>query len=166
MRRALFIVVVGVLVIMQVSLVPAMRPLGVVPNVMLPLVIMIGLRATVSQALAVALVGGLAMDLSSGTDFGIHTGILVLAALVTGSVRRAGLSLGGPLLPVLLVAGLTVLAGIVSLGGLISAGGLSELTTGLGYVVRELVINLMVTLGVTPIVHGLVPDESSLPSIG
>lgn len=166
MRRAVLIVVVGVLVVMQISLVPALRPFGVVPNVMLPVVIMIGLRSTVSQALAVALVGGLAMDLSGGTDFGIHTGILVLAALVTGSVRQAGLALGGPLVPVVLVAIFTVLSGIVSLSGVASSTGFSQMATGLGFVARELVISLVITLGVTPIVHGLVPDESTLPSIG
>ena len=83
MRRLLLLLVLAVAIATQISLLPTLRPFGVVPDIVLVLVLLLGLRSTVSQALILALVGGIVMDLSSGTDFGMHTGILVLAALST-----------------------------------------------------------------------------------
>jgi rod shape-determining protein MreD len=152
-------------IVAQVSLLPALRPFGVVPDLVLVAVVLLGLRSTVSQALTLALVGGVVMDLSAGSDFGLHTGILVLAALSTGLVRRSGLTLIGPLVAIGLVVVITLVAAAVSLAAII--GSLSIGTTGpiLAILLGELVLNLLLTLGVRPIIDRLVPDESVLPTI-
>lgn len=105
------------------------------------------------------------MDLSSGADFGMHTGILVLAALSTGLVRRSGLALVGPLIAVGLVLVLTLISDALSLAAIM--GSLSIGTSGsvLATVLGELVLNLALVLGIRPIINRLVPDESVLPTI-
>jgi len=149
----------------QVSLLPALRPLGVVPGMLLVLVILLGLRSTVSQALMLALFGGVIMDLSSGSDFGIHTGILVLAALSTGMVRRSGIALIGPLVAIGLVLVLTLVSNGLSLANILGSLSLGSAGTVLATLLGELVINLTLTLGIRPIINRLVPDESALPTI-
>ncbi len=103
-------VVSAVVLGLQVAWLPALRPLGVVPNVALVLVVLVGLNGTASRALGVALVGGLLLDLTSGTDFGLRIAFLTLVALVTGLVHRAGFDAAG----VLVLLALVVLGTIVS----------------------------------------------------
>ncbi len=159
-------VVLGLSIAAQVSLLPALRPFDVVPNLLLVLVVLIGLRSTVSQALLLAVLGGIVMDLASGSDFGRDMGILVLGALSTGLVRRSGLTLTGPLVAVGLVAVMTLAATALSLAGIFDS--LSGSLSGriLSTLVGELVLNLVLTLGFRPIINRLVPDESALPTIG
>lgn len=166
MRRILLLVVLGLAIVTQVSLLPALRPFDAVPNLMLVLVILIGLRGTVSEALLLAVIGGVVMDLASGSDFGRDMGVLVLGALSTGLVRRSGLSLTGPLVAVGLVAVMTLAAAAVSLAGILDALSASLGGRILAILAGELVLNLLLTLGLRPIINRLVPDESALPTIG
>jgi hypothetical protein len=167
MRRVWFVVVVLLMVLVQVGLLPALRPFGVVPNVMLALVALIGLEGTASGALVVAVAGGLAMDVVSGVDFGLQTGMLVLTALVAGLVHRAGWELSGPTVPLALVAAGTVLATVATLLGV--AGAVVAWPVGLilGRLGLELVINLSLTLALQPVIRRVIPNRPvSLPPIG
>lgn len=166
MKRLLLLVVLVMAVAMQVSLLPAMRPFGVVPNLLLGLVLLLGLRSTVSWALILAVAGGVVMDLSSGADFGLHTGILVLAALITGLVRRSGLTLVGPLILIGLVTMMTVLSGAINLTAVLGSLTPGAIGPVIGILTGELVLNLILTLGARPIINWLVADESALPAIG
>lgn len=165
MKRILLLLFLAAGIVTQVSLLPALRPFGVVPGLVLVLVVLLGLRLTVSQALTLALVGGVVMDLSSGTDFGLHTGILVLAALLAGMVRRSGVALFGPLVAVGLVLIVSLLSAALSLAAIV--GSLSLGLTGpvFATLLGELVLNLALTLGIRPIINRLAPDESTLPTI-
>jgi hypothetical protein len=53
----------AVVVVTQLTLLPALRPLGVVPNAVLGLVALVGMEGTASEALAMAVVAGVAVDL-------------------------------------------------------------------------------------------------------
>jgi rod shape-determining protein MreD len=68
----------------------AWRPLGVVPNLLLLVVIYAGLVRNASETVAVAVAGGLAIDLISGTDFGFRMGFYSMLALVVIVSRRSG----------------------------------------------------------------------------
>jgi rod shape-determining protein MreD len=68
----------------------AWRPLGVVPNLLLLVVIYAGLARNASETVAVAVTGGLALDLISGTDFGFRMGFYSMLALVVIVSRRSG----------------------------------------------------------------------------
>jgi hypothetical protein len=157
MRRGLFVVALAVAVLAQMSLLPALRPFGVVPNLALVMVVLVGLEGTASLALAVAVAGGFALDLASGANLGLWTGVLVLAALVGGLVHRAGIEVEGPLVPGIMVAAGTILMTVVVLGGLVS----TVTHWSVGLLVRrcliELVLNLILMMMVRPLVRWAVP---------
>jgi len=164
-KRAGLVVLAIVSVIVQVSLLPALRPLGVVPNLMLVMVTLIGLEGTASSALAVAVAGGVVLDLASGANFGLWTALLVLAALAAGLVHRAGIELVGPTVACVIVAVLTVVEAVVIVLGV--AASVSSWPIGLlsGRLVAELVLNLVLTVGLQPLVRRVTP-EAAMGGIG
>jgi rod shape-determining protein MreD len=154
MRRTALVIFCGLCVVLQVSFLPALRPLGVVPNLMLPLVVLMGLEGTASLAVAAAVIGGVLVDLASGANFGLWTAVLVLAAVVTGLVHRAGFELVTTAATAIVAAG-TLLMALVVLSGLAPVvshwpwGGL------LLMVATELVLNLILTIVLRPLVRML-----------
>jgi rod shape-determining protein MreD len=164
-RQAAFVVLAVILAALQVSYLPGLRPLGVVPDVVLPLVALTGLMSTVSRALAVAICGGLLLDMASGSDFGLRTGILILVALATGLIHRAGLNSLGPMVALVLVAAGTVVGNIILLASL--AGGAASWPVGrlLMTIGLLVVLNLVITLLLRPLVKWLSPEESAWPVI-
>lgn len=162
MKQVGFIVLVGIVLVLQLSFLPALRPLGVVPDATLVLVVLVGLASTVSRALAVALVGGLLLDLASGADFGLRLGLFVLAALTTGLVRRAGFHVTSLLVPLVLVAAGTVLADLIVLAGLASTVSSWPVGQLAGIIGLELVVNLLVMLVLRPLVNWLTPADTTL----
>jgi rod shape-determining protein MreD len=119
-RRAALALVSLAVLLLQVGLLPALRPFGVVPNLALVWIVLIGLEGSASLALIYAVVIGVSLDVASGASFGLWTGMLVLAALAAGVVHRAGIELTGSLVAAVMVAVGTVLTTVVILGG---AGG-------------------------------------------
>lgn len=166
MKQFGFIALVAIILILQVSFLPALRPLGVVPDLALVLVVLVGLASTVSRALAIALIGGLLLDLASGADFGLRLGLFVLAALTTGLVRRAGLHVTSLVVPVVLVAAGTVLADLIVLAGLVSRINTWPLGQIAGTIGLELMLNLVVMLVLRPLVSWLTPVDTTLTVAG
>ncbi len=109
MRNVLLAVVVVVAIFLQISFLPALRPFGVVPDIMLPIVVFVGLYGQASTALVVALAGGISMDLASSGDFGLWTGTFVVAAIVCGYVHRAGVELIAPVAVVMVTVATVVM---------------------------------------------------------
>ena len=165
MRRIMFAIVMGVVIGLQLGFVPAMRPLGVVPDLALVMVVLVGLMGTASRALVVAVVAGLLLDLSSGSDFGLRTAVLVLAALVTGIIHRAGLETFGILVPATVVAVVTLLTTTliaVDMAGATAGWSWWTLLRRLGI---EIMLNLALVVLMRPVVGWLSPPESDLPQI-
>lgn len=165
MKRVGLVVLAIMSVLMQLSLLPALRPFGVVPNLMLVTVVLIGLEGTASMALATAVAAGVVLDMASGANFGLWTAILVLAALASGLVHRAGIELGGPTVAVVIVAiGTVVETAVIVLG----VAGYTSLAAGViaGRLMAELVLNLLLTVMLTPLVKQVVPDQSVSGEIG
>lgn len=75
---------------LQVAWFGHIRPLGVIPNVMLVVVILYGLWSDATPALAVAVGGGLLLDLASGSDFGLRMGFYVVTVLAVIAARQFG----------------------------------------------------------------------------
>ncbi len=165
MRGATLTIIVGALLLVQVSFLAALRPLGVVPDLALVAVILVGLSQTVSRALIVGLVGGLLLDVVSGADFGLRTGLFLLAALATGLVRRAGLTLGGPLAAVALVTLATLVQTLVILVNLWSSTTQWPVALILRTLGAQLLLNVVLTLLLRPIFLRLAPREAALPSV-
>lgn len=75
---------------LQTSFFGAFPLMGVIPNVLLVLVIYAGLIGRTSDAVIMALVGGLLLDMASGPDFGLRMGFYVLSALLIAVLKQAG----------------------------------------------------------------------------
>lgn len=152
MRRILAFTLVALSVVLQVSLLPAFRPLGVVPNLALVMVVLVALKLATSEALIAATAAGLALDVAGGANFGLWTGTLMLATLVIGMVHRAGIELDRAFVaPVLVMAGTVVLTSVIWLGLLTGGQHLAP-----GFVLKlvvELVINLTLTVVLSPVVR-------------
>jgi rod shape-determining protein MreD len=159
---------VGLILILQIAFLPALRPLGVVPNMILVLVILVGLTGTASLALGVALVGGLLLDLTSGADFGLRLGLLILTALATGFVHRAGLQAGGSVVALAVVAVATVVAHLTILAGLLAQDGFAQWPWGflIGTLTLEIMLNLLIAMALWPLVKMVTPGTAQLPEVG
>lgn len=153
MRNILLAVVVIIAVFLQVSFFPALRPFGVVPNILLPIVVFVGLYGQASTALVVATVGGLAMDMASSSDFGLWTGTFVLAALVCGYVHRAGVVLIAPV-GVIMVTVATVLANAVLLTSVFGATG--PWSSVAGSLIIQVVLNFILTMAIGSLIRAVV----------
>jgi rod shape-determining protein MreD len=160
MKRILLALLVAICVVLQVSLLPALRPLGVVPDLVLVLVVLIGMEGTASTALAAAVAAGLALDLVSGANFGLWTGLLVLAALTTGLIHRAGIELAGPTVAVVIVTAGTLLSTLVVLLGLVSSVSAWPVGSLLARLACELLLNLGLTIALRPLVQRMVPGSA------
>ncbi len=151
MKTFLFWLASLALIFVQIGFVSALRPFGVVPNLILVVVVVVGLQATLSQSLVIALIGGLALDITSGADFGLRTVLLVLAALATGFVRRSGVTLNGPSIALLVVAASTI---IIDLGILANVAGsvrVWPVAKLIGMIGIELLLNSLLVLMVQPL---------------
>jgi len=156
MKRLALIALTIVAVVLQIGLLPALRPLGVVPNIMLVLVVLVGLEGTASAALTMAVVTGLAVDLASGANFGLWTGTLVLAALAAGLIHRAGIELGGPLVAIVMVTVGTLVMTLIILAGLVNVVSYWPVGSISARLAIELVLNLLGTVALRPVVQKMV----------
>lgn len=153
MRRLGLSVCVALAVLLQLSLLPALQPFGVVPNLVLVVVVLAGLEGVASATLVAAVAAGLAVDLASGADFGLRTGLLVLVVLVIGWLRRAGIELAGGLVAAVLVTAGTVLTSgaiLLSVAGVVNDWPVMALLAKLGL---ELMINLGLLIMLRPVVQ-------------
>ena len=76
---------------LQVSWFGHVRPLGIIPNCMLLVVIVFALWSDATPALVAAIGGGLLLDLASGSDFGLNMAFYVVTALALIAGRQLGL---------------------------------------------------------------------------
>ena len=162
MRTFFFWIISLAFVILQVGYVAALRPFGVVPNLILVVVLVVGLQATLSQSLIIALIGGLALDISSGTDFGLRTVLLVLAALATGFVRRSGITLLGPSIALLVVGIGTVVIDLAVLMGVAGSVGQWPFAKLLSIMAIELFINLLLVLAIQPLYRRIIRERPDI----
>ncbi|HVQ45061.1 MAG TPA: hypothetical protein VMT30_08975 [Candidatus Saccharimonadia bacterium] len=166
MRRLWAIGLVGLAVVLQLSILPALRPLGVVPNLALVGLTLVALQVVTSEALALAVLGGVILDLASGANFGLWTGIFMLVALASGMLHRAGIELEQVPVALVMVGMGTILIALVIWIGLARGTGHWSLGTWGGRLVVELVINLTLTILLRPVVRMLVGGERQAESGG
>lgn len=161
MKRVALAILVGLVVLAQMSFLPGLRPLGVVPNLALVFVVLVGLESAASITMVVAVVCGVLLDLASGANLGMWTGVLVLAALVAGLLHRAGVETDGPLVPAVMVAGGTLVVALVVLSGLVNVAIQWPMGQLLGRFVLELMLNLILMVVLRPLIRRVVPTTPS-----
>ena len=136
-----YILGVILLVVLETSFFGEFRPLGIIPNLLLIAIILNGLHGTASSTVAIALGGGLLLDLASGQDFGTRLAFFTLAAMAVIVIRQLGFQLDG-----LWMVGLLAAAGTMAFNIAILAGvGLAEVQQHFGAASRlvsaEVLIN-------------------------
>lgn len=142
MRQAVLILLVTLAVILQVSLLPGLRPFGVVPNLVLVVIVLSALQVVTSESLMAAAASGLVLDLVSGANFGLWTGVLMLTTLVVGLMRRAGIELDGLVVAAMLVTAATIVIAAVVWLTFLTAAAHWPVSEAAGRLTVELVINL------------------------
>lgn len=142
MRRLALILLVGMAVVLQMSLLPGLRPFGVVPNLVLVVIVLASLYVVTSEALAAAAMSGLILDLVSNVNFGLWTGVLMLTVIVVGLMRRSGIELDGLMMAVGLVSAATIVIALVIWATFIGKAANLAFSDVAGRLLIELVINL------------------------
>jgi rod shape-determining protein MreD len=94
---------------LQVSLFGHMRPLGIMPNLMVIAVVALSLWGTASFCLAAAIGGGILLDIASGSDFGLRTAFFVVVSLGIIAGRQLGLQADSWISVLMLVVVATIL---------------------------------------------------------
>jgi len=144
----------GLAVMLQLSLLPALRLFGVVPNLVLVVIVLVALNVATSEALIVAAASGFVIDLAEGSSFGLWMGLLMVVALVAGLLGRAGIELDGVLVPLVLTGAGTMVMTIAVWSLLVTRGGGWPVSAAWGgRLVVELVINLVLTMMLRPLVR-------------
>jgi rod shape-determining protein MreD len=161
MKSALLNLLAIIIFVLQISFIPALRPFGVVPDVGLVIVGLVGLYATASDALILAVIGGLILDLVSGTNFGLYVALYTVIALAAGYIHRAGLNWAGPLMAMSLVLVATLIQNIVILGGLVRTAAVWPMGHILAQLVTEIILNIIIVLALRPLVQWLSPKMTS-----
>lgn len=132
--------------LVQATYLAAWRPLGIVPDLVLIIVVRLALQLGATEALTVAVLGGLTLDLAAGDRFGLRTAVLVAITVGLVVIRRQGL-----------VAGFWLEMGLVATAALIY-GGLQVIALWLGQagswrLLWLLVLTVLVDLGLAAILY-------------
>ncbi|MEO7617317.1 MAG: rod shape-determining protein MreD [Candidatus Saccharibacteria bacterium] len=149
MKQYLLISIMIGALILQVSFLPALRPFGVVPNLVLIVVAASALTGPLVSAMILALGGGFILDLASGSDFGLRTGLLAFAVLICAYVARSGLRFGSRLQLLIVVVVISTLTPLIIVPEIIFAGGRVNFPTVIARWIATIGCNaaLAVTLG-------------------
>ena len=161
MKAWLLTIVAILIVLLQISFIPALRPLGVVPNIALVMIALVGLYGTASLALVLAISGGLALDLVSGANFGLYVGLFMVVALAAGYIHRAGLNWSGYVMALGLVSVATLVQNLVILGGLVRVANGWPVGHLLFQMGLEIILNCFAVLGLRPLIRWLMPADQS-----
>lgn len=110
----------GILIVLvaawvQISWFGQLRPLGVIPNVMIVTIVLFSLWANATSCMAAALGGGLLLDMASGADFGLRTAFFMVLALAVVAGRQLGMHAEAFITAVGVVAVATILYNIAVL---------------------------------------------------
>lgn len=106
---------------LQLSWFSYVRPLGVMPNLVLAVVVVTALWSRATIAVATAVVAGLLLDLASGSDFGLRTAFFTVVVLAIIAARQFGLRAESFWVAVAITALSTVVSNLLIIGGVVGA---------------------------------------------
>jgi rod shape-determining protein MreD len=161
MKQFLLIAIIIVALIFQVSFLPALRPLGIVPNLVLIVVAAAALTGPLVSAMILALGGGFILDLASGSDFGLKTGLLAFAVLLCAYVARSGLQLGVRLQLLIIVVVISTLTPLIIVPEILFAGGRVNFGTVLARWIATLGCNAVLAVILGPIFANIARSDQS-----
>lgn len=137
------IIVTLLAVWLQLATLPAIRPLGIVPNLALVVVILLAIRLPVVTSLSLAVVIGWFLDAGAGSDYGLRVTFYSLVVILTVFLRQLGSDLENLSLQASLVTAGTVVLNLAILANL----AFQHTPLPLGYVglrlLSEVIINVL-----------------------
>ena len=151
----LSLLILGVTVIVQGTLLARFRLFGASPNLLLVVVVCWSLLHTVSEGLLWAFVGGLGVDLIAGLPLGT-TPLALMPTCFLAGLGRSSIFTNSVLLPALLVALATLIFGWINLI-LLNARGVPVDWAGsaLRVMLPELALNVLLALVIYPVLRWL-----------
>lgn len=132
--------------LLEVAFLGHLRPLGVMPNLVVIAVTLAALWSQASPTLVAALAAGLVLDSASGVDFGLRTAFLAALAVSAIAARQLGLHADSLVAAAGIVAVATVLFNLAVIAGL-PAAALNWQTIGTR-IGLELAVNLLLTAAI------------------
>ena len=165
MRPIKLALVVLMTVWLQAGFLAGWRPLGVVPNLMVIIVVYAGLMASPLEAVVLGLSGGIMLDFYSGADFGLRTAFYSMLAVAVAVVHRAGAESSSQGMAVVLVAGASVMFNLAVMATLAGADTLHHLPSMLEAVGVETVINVFLAIILGPLLRPVLGRRPGLASV-
>ncbi len=148
---------------LQVSFLAALRPFGVVPNLILVALLAVGAWQRASVSVAQAVVVGLLTDLVSGADFGLRTAFFTLAALSLVALRQFGFELERLSLTLTWLVIATLLFNTSILAGVWLRHGLIGWGTALARGLVEALINIILAVLLITLVRWISKGRAGRP---
>ena len=136
--------------VLQLSFLPALRPFGVVPNIVLIVIAAAALSGPLVTAMILGMVCGFLLDLVSGSDFGLNTGLLAFGVIIAAYVSRSGLQLGIRVQLLFVILGVTTVTAIIGILGLLISGGRISIGTAIFQSITILILNCSLGVIVGP----------------
>ena len=151
MKLYLLVAVTIIALLVQVSFLPALRPFGVVPNLVVVVVAAAALSGPLVSAMIIAISSGIVLDLASGSDFGLMTGLLALTVLLCAFISRSGLRTGIRLQLIIVTLAISTISPLIATLELLLAGGRIDFGTLLFGWLIFLTLNLCLGLSFGPL---------------
>ena len=144
MARLFFALLVGVGALAQATILPALGPLGVLPNLVLVLLLIWSAWRGTKEGLLWVFGTGLLLDLLALDALGTNGLALLVTAVLAGPARRRFFH-SGMVVPLLLTIGATVVHGLVLmlLRGYQTDGGLMPVTAMLRLTALQALLNAL-----------------------
>lgn len=142
-----------------------MRPLGVLPNLLLVVIIYAGLLRDATETLAIALGAGLILDLASGSDFGLRMAFYAVLALIVMVLRQMGADFENLGLVLATTAAGAILYNLAVLAGLAVQHGSVPLALALGSIGRELLLDLLLVVLLRPLLVKVLQMPTTAPRV-
>ncbi|HSX48259.1 MAG TPA: rod shape-determining protein MreD [Candidatus Nanoarchaeia archaeon] len=142
-----------------------MRPLGVLPNLLIIVIIYAGLLREATETLAIALGGGLILDLASGADFGLRMAFYAVLALVVMVLRQMGADFENLGLVLATTAVGAFLYNLAVITGLALQHGSVPLSLAAGRIGRELLLDLVLVVLLRPLLIKILQMPATAPKV-
>ena len=162
MNTAKLVLITAAVVWLQLASLPAIRPLGVVPNLALVVVLLLAVRLPVVTSLTIAVVIGWLLDSGAGSDYGLRITFYSMLVILVVFLRQQGSDLENLSLQASLVTAGTVLLNLAILANL----AFHHVTLPLSYVglklLAEVICNLLLLFPVRWVLSAMIGGSNEM----
>lgn len=144
----------------------AWRPAGVVPSIAIMVILLISLWRPASEAVMVSVITGIALDATSGNDFGLRTGYYSLLALIVVILVQTGFELERLVSFSLVVVAASFVWLVLLVGTSLASGGAISIGAVGGVILVEITFNVLLAWAMMPLMRRLLLKHQNDFQIG